>query len=253
MVNVSIYLRALAIGERVGKAGTDLLRSSIERCFMRDFRDAKIMAHSLRDALKAKTLKAKAMEITHSESLELIAKTFGYENWNILSAKIDAAQPRSGPAAGHPAPPPQAVLYCSFCGKTQHEVKALVAGPHVFICDECIDVCSDIIDEQLLRLVEGDEESARAMSTERLSHYVEHARKGEQRNRLALQRIEQMLALRRSAEPMVDDILTSSGIIHLKNKTTDELLAMQKYPQDQLKRYEQALRTATPVLNERKQ
>ena len=37
------------------------------------------------------------MEITHSRSLELIAKTFGFENWNILSAKIDAAQPRSGP------------------------------------------------------------------------------------------------------------------------------------------------------------
>ena len=215
---------------------------------MRDFRDAKVMAHSLRDALKAK-----ALEITHSESLELIAKTFGYENWNILSAKIDTAQPRSGSTVGQQSPTPPAVLYCSFCGKTQHEVKSLVAGPHVFICDECIDVCGDIIDEQLLRLIEGDEESARTMSTERLSHYVEHARKGEQRNRLALQPIERMLALRRNAAPVDDDILTSSGIIHLKNKTTDELLAMQKYPQDQLKRYEQALRTAIPVLEERKQ
>jgi hypothetical protein len=215
---------------------------------MRDFRDAKVMAHSLRDALKTK-----AMEITHSESLELIAKTFGYENWNILSAKIDTAQPRAGSTAGQRGPTPPAVLYCSFCGKNQHEVNKLVAGPAVFICDECIDLCSDIIDEQLLRLIEGDEASARAMSTERLSHYVEHARKGEQRDRLVLQRIERMLELRRSAEPVDDDILTSSGIIHLKNKTTDELLAMQKYPQDQLKRYEQALRTATPVLNERKQ
>jgi hypothetical protein len=215
---------------------------------MRDFRDAKVMAHSLRDALKTK-----AMEITHSESLELIAKTFGYENWNILSAKIDTAQPRSDSTVGHQGPTPQAVLYCSFCGKTQHEVNKLVAGPHVFICDECIDLCSDIIDEQLLRLIEGDEESARAMSTERLSHYVEHARKGEQRNRLVLQRIERMLALRHNAAPVDDDILISSGIIQLKNKTTDELLAMQKFSQDQLKRYEQALRTATPVLNERKQ
>ena len=215
---------------------------------MRDFRDAKVMAHSLRDALKAK-----AMEITHSESLELIAKTFGYENWNILSARIDTAQPRSGSTAGHQAPAPQAVLYCSFCGKTQHEVRSLVAGPHVFICDECIDLCSDIIDEQLLRLIEGDEASARAMSTDRLSHYVDHARKGEQRHRLALQHIERMLALRRNATAVDDDILTSSGIIHLKNKTIDELVAMQKFPQDQLKRYEQALRTATPVLNERKQ
>jgi ClpX C4-type zinc finger/Glyoxalase superfamily protein len=215
---------------------------------MRDFRDAKVMAHSLRDALKAK-----AMEITHSESLELIAKTFGYENWNILSAKIEAAQPRSGETVGHQGPTPPAVLYCSFCGKTQHEVKALVAGPHVFICDECIDLCSDIIDEQLLRLIEGDEACARAMSTERLSHYVEHASKGEQRNRLVLQRIERMLALRRNAAPVDDDVLTSSSIIHLKNKTTDELLVMQRFSQDQLKRYEQALRTATPVLSERKQ
>jgi hypothetical protein len=215
---------------------------------MRDFRDAKVMAHSLRDALKVK-----AMEITHSESLELIAKTFGYENWNILSAKIEAAQPRSGETVGHQGPTPPAVLYCSFCGKTQHEVKALVAGPHVFICDECIDLCSDIIDEQLLRLIEGDEACARAMSTERLSHYVEHASKGEQRNRLVLQRIERMLALRRNAAPVDDDVLTSSSIIHLKNKTTDELLVMQRFSQDQLERYEQALRTATPVLSERKQ
>ena len=213
---------------------------------MRDFRDAKAMAHSLRDALKAK-----AMEITHSESLELIAKTFGYENWNILSAKIDTAQPRSGSTAGQQGPTPPAILYCSFCGKSQHEVNKLVAGPHVFICDECIDVCSDIIDEQLLRLIEGDEASARAMSTERLSHYVEHARKGEQRHRLALQGIERLLALRRNGDPVDDDVLTSSGMMHLKNKTTDELLTMQQYPQDQLKRYEQALRTAMPVLNER--
>ena len=88
--------------------------------------------------------------------------------------------------AGHQGPAPQAVLYCSFCGKAQHEVNKLVAGPAVFICDECIDLCSDIIDEQLLRLIEGDEESGRAMSTERMSHYVEHAKKGEQRNRLVL-------------------------------------------------------------------
>ncbi|NWG31344.1 MAG: ATP-dependent Clp protease ATP-binding subunit ClpX [Rhodocyclaceae bacterium] len=37
------------------------------------------------------------------------------------------------------------LLYCSFCGKSQHEVKKLIAGPSVFICDECIDLCNDII------------------------------------------------------------------------------------------------------------
>jgi S-adenosylmethionine synthetase len=56
---------------------------------MRDFRDAKVMARALRD-----TLKAKAIEITHAEALELIAKAFGYKNWHILSAKIEAAEPK---------------------------------------------------------------------------------------------------------------------------------------------------------------
>jgi len=37
-------------------------------------------------------------------------------------------------------------LYCSFCGKTQDEVKKLIAGPTVFICDECVDLCKDICD-----------------------------------------------------------------------------------------------------------
>lgn len=40
-------------------------------------------------------------------------------------------------------------LYCSFCGKSQHEVKKLIAGPTVFICDECVDLCMDIIHEDL--------------------------------------------------------------------------------------------------------
>jgi len=40
------------------------------------------------------------------------------------------------------------LLYCSFCGKSQHEVKKLIAGPSVFICDECVDLCNDIIREE---------------------------------------------------------------------------------------------------------
>ncbi|MGO4611609.1 ClpX C4-type zinc finger protein, partial [Variovorax sp. 2RAF20] len=38
--------------------------------------------------------------------------------------------------------------YCSFCGKSQHEVKKLIAGPSVFICDECIDLCNEIIRDE---------------------------------------------------------------------------------------------------------
>ncbi|ASR42092.1 ATP-dependent protease ATP-binding subunit ClpX [Xanthomonas citri pv. mangiferaeindicae] len=41
------------------------------------------------------------------------------------------------------------ILYCSFCGKSQHEVRKLIAGPSVFICDECVELCNDIIREEL--------------------------------------------------------------------------------------------------------
>ncbi len=41
------------------------------------------------------------------------------------------------------------LLYCSFCGKSQHEVRKLIAGPQVFICDECVDLCNDIITEEM--------------------------------------------------------------------------------------------------------
>ncbi|RUM54034.1 MAG: ATP-dependent Clp protease ATP-binding subunit ClpX [Methylococcus sp.] len=47
------------------------------------------------------------------------------------------------------------LLYCSFCGKSQHEVRKLIAGPSVFVCDECVELCNDIIREEL----QGDEPS----------------------------------------------------------------------------------------------
>ena len=49
------------------------------------------------------------------------------------------------------------LLYCSFCGKSQHEVRKLIAGPSVFVCDECVDLCNDIIREEIQ---ERDSESA---------------------------------------------------------------------------------------------
>ncbi|MBM6830142.1 ATP-dependent Clp protease ATP-binding subunit ClpX [Anaerotignum lactatifermentans] len=48
-------------------------------------------------------------------------------------------------------------LRCSFCGKTQDQVKKLIAGPNVYICDECIDLCSDILDEEYETLAREDE------------------------------------------------------------------------------------------------
>jgi len=49
------------------------------------------------------------------------------------------------------------LLYCSFCGKSQHEVRKLIAGPSVFICDECVELCNDIIREEIQeQSAEGD-------------------------------------------------------------------------------------------------
>jgi len=50
------------------------------------------------------------------------------------------------------------ILYCSFCGKSQHEVRKLIAGPSVYICDECVELCNDIIREELEEGGSGDRE-----------------------------------------------------------------------------------------------
>ncbi|HRK39246.1 MAG TPA: ATP-dependent Clp protease ATP-binding subunit ClpX [Burkholderiaceae bacterium] len=56
-------------------------------------------------------------------------------------------------------------LYCSFCGKSQHEVKKLIAGPSVFICDECIDLCNDIIRDELPNLKAVDSKADDSLPT----------------------------------------------------------------------------------------
>jgi ATP-dependent Clp protease ATP-binding subunit ClpX len=50
------------------------------------------------------------------------------------------------------------ILYCSFCGKSQHEVRKLIAGPSVYICDECVELCNDIIREELDDVSGGEHE-----------------------------------------------------------------------------------------------
>ncbi len=51
------------------------------------------------------------------------------------------------------------LLYCSFCGKSQHEVRKLIAGPSVFVCDECVELCNDIISEEVEEKASGLGES----------------------------------------------------------------------------------------------
>ena len=237
---------------------------------MRDFRDAKTMAHALRDALKDK-----GFEASHSETLELIAKAFGYDNWNILSAKIEAAQSRNpaGPAlppSGAYDPVLKNTVSCSFCGKTQHEVETLIAGPPpLFICNECVGISSDVLaDQEILSLLKADEERAnqsspaafeylRGKSTEQLAPYAERGKKGAGHWRLGLQHIKRILAVRDgdvlAERDVPGNVLASPGYAFLKNKTTEDLLALQQHAERELKRYEDVERITATVLAERRQ
>ncbi|HEY2780281.1 MAG TPA: glyoxalase superfamily protein [Steroidobacteraceae bacterium] len=118
---------------------------------MRDFRDAKAMAQTMRT-----TLSAMGFKITVGQSLELIAKAFGVVDWNTLSAAI-----RPETAAAHER------LFCSFCGKSPNEVRSFCEGScsrqrHasqscVFICDECVALCAQVNADTI-----GSTESARS-------------------------------------------------------------------------------------------
>ena len=94
------------------------------------------------------------------------------------------------------------LLYCSFCGKSQHEVRKLIAGPSVFVCDECVELCNDIIREELEERAErtrdklpkpheiknvldeyviGQERAKRVLSVAVYNHYKRLQTKGPER------------------------------------------------------------------------
>jgi len=227
---------------------------------MRDFRDAKAMAHSLRDALEVKAVKT-----THSECLELIAKVFGFGSWNILSAKIEAVRSPAtaiAPATAQDQATQNTILYCSFCGKSQHDVRTLIAGPAVFVCDECVGACDDIIeDREIWNLLKADEEGGhhaypaafdylRAKSTDDVVACQERSRRGVERQRVHLQDVQRQLAMR-DAEGAAAEALTSPVLTHLRNKSRAELLTVAQHAERDVKRYEMMLRVATSVLEDR--
>jgi hypothetical protein len=123
------------------------------------------MARALRAGLAEQQL-----TVTHSQSLELTAKAFGFDNWNILAAKIEAARP----ALAEPAAKSAKTLYCSFCGKSQHDVNTLIAGPSSMICDACVGLCKDIVEHNaVVALLAADErEGGKETDHPRVSAYL---------------------------------------------------------------------------------
>jgi hypothetical protein len=135
---------------------------------MRNCKDAKLMAKSLRDSLAARSI-----VLSHSECIEIVAKQFGFADWNTLSAKLDVvesqhlARPEDAASTIRPgisrAPDPTSgistheQIFCSFCGTSQHEARSLIEGgcrnpalsQCVFICDECVAFSAQVIDDSM--------------------------------------------------------------------------------------------------------
>lgn len=124
---------------------------------MRTYKDAKAMAKSLRESLAARSV-----SLSHSASLEVVAKQLGCADWNTLSAKLqpEPEPEREREPAGIPHMPRFAKheqMFCSFCDKSQHEVRSLIEGgcrnpalsQCVFICDECVAFSAQVIAERL--------------------------------------------------------------------------------------------------------
>src|SRR5579862_4347920 len=161
---------------------------------MRDYRDAKVMARALRSGLTDHHV-----NLTHSQSLDLVAKAFGYDNWNILAAKIEAERPAQADATT------AKTLYCSFCGKSQHVVKKLIAGPDSFICDECVGLCNDIIENGAVLDLLAADEAAGADGYPKLEAFL--AQRPKERLPDDLARMERDLARMREGLRTFDDAI----------------------------------------------
>ena len=135
----------------------------------------------------------------------------------------------------------------------------------MYICDKCVELCFDVIREEgkfdkIFAPSKPDEgsrdpsralELARRTSNEELAEYAEHGRKGVERTRFTLRAIDRRLAMRKGDDPTRDAILALPGLAFLQGKSHAELLTLQRNSQNELRRYEEALRIATTVLAER--
>ena len=223
---------------------------------MRDYRDAKAMAQSLRQALTERTV-----TVTHSDALELVSKAFGFDNWNILAAKIEAAET---PALAEAAE--LKTLYCSFCGKSQHEVTKLIAGPASFICNECVALCTSIVQEDDIgQLIARDRaapgggdfpaltEFMRGRSREELAAQTASTRRMVEHDRWSLRALRTVLGEPVAPDPAADAFAASLRLKGdpLAGKTREQMLAQKTDLERRLEMHELALQVAATVLAER--
>jgi hypothetical protein len=97
-----------------------------------------------------KTVGAKRKELEATGEIPQLEKRTGADG---KTRATPAEKPKTTPAERpEPAVAPQVTRYCSFCGKSQHDLKVLIAGPTVFICDECVELCAVMVRERLARL-----------------------------------------------------------------------------------------------------
>jgi hypothetical protein len=141
-------------------------------------------------------------------------------------------------------------------------VQKLIAGPSVYICDECVELCVDIIRDGILwkvmsRLRASEEngsdayqaalEHVRSTSAGEVASYVEQSKVGVLHNQHL---IDQRLA--HGKVPQEHDALASPTFAHLNTMSNEELVTLQKRTQRELTHYENALRIGTTVLEERR-
>lgn len=144
-------------------------------------------------------------------------------------------------------------------------MKTLIAGPPpTFVCDECVGVCNEVLEDgEFFELLTADVERGdrsystttaylRGKPTDELVPYMERRKKGAERYLLSLQQIARKLAMRHDEVIPEGDVLASPGFAYLKNKTKQELVALQQTFERGLRGYDDAQRVAEIVLGERR-